>query len=99
MMQVKFKSITTSKATFITFEKKLPLKGFKSNLAKEKIRKFLINKEHQVLNPIIFVKPEVLSAIGQKVKMKPFEYQIDLSEVLKSGFNMLKERLLKEFTS
>jgi len=97
-MMVKFKGIQTSKALFISFEKRLPLKGVRSYLAKEKIKKFLIEKEHQVMLPIIFIPEATLKTISQKTKIKPFEYQIDFSDVFKSSFNILKERLLKELT-
>jgi len=97
-MMVRFKGIQTSKALFISFEKHLPLKGVRSHLAKEKIKKFLIEKEHQVMSPIIFIPEATLQTISQKTKIKPFEYQIDFSDIFKSSFNILKERLLKELT-
>ena len=100
-MMVKTKALTTAKATFISFEKKLPIRGIKTNLTKQKIRKHLIEQGYQMFNPIIFVPENTLLSIAKKLNREKniINFEIDLSEILgKSSFNILKEKLLKELT-
>ncbi len=97
---IKAKALLTSKACFISFEKRLPLKGVRSQLTKEKIKKELISKGYQMFNPIIFVPPQTLESVAKKLNKKDIiNFEIDLSEILgKSSFNLFKEKLLKEFS-
>jgi len=98
-MVVKAYVLNTHKGSFVSFEKKINCRGkVRTNLVKEKIRKVWISRGFQPINlPIIFIKPETLNNISQKLKRKPVEIEIDIRELL--GFNSLKEALLKEFTS
>jgi len=98
---IKAKAILTAKASFISFEKRLPIRGVKTQLTKQKIRKDLIEKGYQMFNPIIFIPENTLLSIAKKLKKEKdiINFEIDLSEILgKSSFSILKEKLLKELT-
>ena len=93
LKEVKAYVVTTSQASFISFEKKLPCRGAKSRIVKEKIRKKWIENGFQPMPlPLLFVKPEVLNSISQKIKKKPTVIEIDISELM--SFNSLKEHLI-----
>jgi len=97
-MVVKAYVLPAQKATFCSFSKKIPCRGSKSQIVKQKIKKAWVEKELQPYPlPLIFIKPEILSSISQKIRKKPIELEINISEIL--SFNSLKEALLKEFTS
>jgi len=99
MMQVvvKTRGLTTTEATCISFEKKLPGKGTKSRIIKDKIRREWVNKGYLPLPlPLIFVKPDVLDSISKKLNKKPVTIEIDIKEAL--SFNSLKEKLIQMYT-
>jgi len=102
-MQVKVKCLLTSKAIFTCFSQKLPIKGYKTRLVKEKIKKELLEREFQTFSPIIFVNPTTFETIKEKTKNQKIgkaietEFELDVSEILKSGFNILKERIIKSY--
>ena len=97
-MVVKAYVLPAQKATFCSFSKKIPCRGSKSQIVKQKIKKAWVEKELQPYPlPLIFIKPEILSSISQKIRKNPIELEINISEIL--SFNSLKEALLKELTS
>ena len=89
--------LTAKDCTFISFEKKLPCKGSKSQIVKEKIRKEWINRGGQPLPlPLIFIPPQTLENISKKLNKKPTTIEIDIREIL--SFNSLKEKLIQMYT-
>jgi len=97
-MVVKAYVLNTHKGTFCSFSQKIPAKGIKARIAKEKVRKAWIEAGHQPYSlPLIFVSPNILKSISEKLKRKPIELEINVSELL--NFNSLKEHLIKQFIS
>ena len=99
MQQVMVKAhvLTAKDCTFISFEKKLPCRGSRSQIVKEKIRREWVNRGGQPLPlPLIFIKPETLGNIAKKLNKKPITIEIDIREIL--SFNSLKERLIRIYT-
>jgi len=99
---IKAKALLTAKALWVNFEKKLPIRGAKSNLVKQRIKKHLINQNYQIFVPIIFVNNELYEKVKEKVKNAKIDkateinFEIDLSDILtKNNFSILKEKLLK----
>jgi len=97
-MQVKVKVLKTDKAIFCSFSQKLPLRGIKSKLMKNKIRKKYIEEGFQPLPliPMIFIKPETLTSIEKRLKKQSIAIEVDVSDLL--NFNILKEELIKIYT-
>jgi len=98
MQQVMVKAhvLTAKDCTFISFEKKLPCRGSRSQIVKEKIRREWVSRGGQPLPlPLIFIKPETLENISKKLNKKPTTIEIDIREIL--SFNSLKERLIQMY--
>ena len=94
---IKTQVLTAKDCTFISFEKKLPCRGSRSQIVKEKIRREWVNRGGQPLPlPLIFIKPETLGNIAKKLNKKPITIEIDIREIL--SFNSLKERLIRIYT-
>jgi len=95
---IKTQVLTAKDCTFISFEKKLPAKGKRASLIKEKVRKKWIESGYQPMPlPMIFIPPQTLENISKKLNKKPVEITINISDIL--SFNALKEKLIQIYAS
>ena len=96
-MVVKAYVLPAQRATFCSFSEKIPCRGSKSQIVKQKIKKAWVEKELQPYPlPLIFIKPEILSSISQKIRKKPIELEIDIEDIL--NFNSFKNYLINLYT-